>query len=385
MRRAIQVFLKYPEAGRVKTRLAAKIGREEAAAAYDKMVCRVFEQCRLAGPDILSIAFDPADREEDLRAWLKPWLETFPGTLHWIAQEGADLGERLAHASDAFFEEHREAAVAIIGTDCVDLDQALFEEAWKALERKTDAVFGPTEDGGYYLLGIRKSQPGLFRGIPWSSADTLSSSLTAASEAGLQVFQLPTRADIDEVENWEKARGRLEGRTCVFFDRDGVVNRSPGPGYVLHEDAFHLQSGIAEALRYLKQRDVLAILVTSQKGVGKGLMSEGDLQRIHDKMQRQLREEGGVAFDGILAYTGAPDCLHQPKPDPEMILTASERFFVDPRRSWMIGDADRDIEMGKAAGVQGTIRIETDKPVGIAADFTLSSASEITELIRKLL
>jgi phosphoglycolate phosphatase-like HAD superfamily hydrolase len=51
----------------------------------------------------------------------------------------------------------------------------------------------------------------------------------------------------------------------------------------------------------------------------------------------------------------------------------------------MIGDADRDIEMGKAAGVQGTIRIETDKPVGIAADFTLSSASEITELIRKLL
>ena len=172
-------------------------------------------------------------------------------------------------------------------------------------------------------------------------------------------------------------------RKAVFFDRDGVVNRSPGEGYVLSPDQFVLNEGIREALQIIKARDWLAILVTSQKGVGKGLMTEATLDAIHRRMQALLAESG-AAFDGIYAYTGTSHCHHRPKPDPEMILSAAESFFIDLRQSWMIGDADRDIEMGKAAGLAGTIRITGEKPITTPANYTLEQVMEIPNLLKKL-
>jgi histidinol-phosphate phosphatase family protein len=198
------------------------------------------------------------------------------------------------------------------------------------------------------------------------------------------VSQLPARIDVDTEAEWSQVKSKLSGQKCVFFDRDGVVNRSPGSGYVLKHDDFHLNPGIPEALARLHENGWLAILVTSQKGVGKGLMTEDDLDAIHRKMQNMLRASGG-AFDGIYAYTGTGECPHLPKPDPEMIFSAAESFFIDLRQSWMIGDADRDIEMGKAAGLAGTIRIQGDKPIGIAADHTLSGTGEIINILEKLL
>ncbi len=173
-------------------------------------------------------------------------------------------------------------------------------------------------------------------------------------------------------------------RRAVFFDRDGVVNRSPGSGYVLAPDQFHLNDGIADAVRFLNERGVLAIVVTSQKGVGKGLMSEADLAAIHRRMESRLAEKG-AAFDAIYAYTGTPRCPHRAKPDPEMILTAAERFSIDLRLSWMIGDADRDIAMGRAAGLAGTIRLRGEKPITTPADHTLESPLEILDFLRKIL
>ncbi len=382
MKKGIQVFLKYPETGKVKTRLAAGIGENAATVAYDQMVCRVLEQCRLARPDFLSIAFSPGDREQEIRDWLGPWLSVFPFEVFWVTQEGGDLGERLERATVACFEREEDLGLVVIGTDCVHLDTALFEETWQQLEDGVDAIYGPTPDGGYYLLGISEAQPLLFLEIPWSSSDTLSASLTAAKQGSLQVTLLPERFDVDTEDEWSRVSSQLSNRFCVFFDRDGVVNRSPGPGYVLNEEAFHLQEGIGDALRLIKERDGLAIIVTSQKGVGKGLMDEAMLQRIHLKMQRELLRESGVSFDGIYSYTGTPQCPHQAKPHPEMILTACERYFIDPCQSWLIGDTDRDIEMGKAAGLRGTIRIEGDKAIGIDADFTLKQTSGITKIVK---
>lgn len=173
-------------------------------------------------------------------------------------------------------------------------------------------------------------------------------------------------------------------RRAVFFDRDGVVNRSPGHGYVLDVDQFELSEGISEVVQFLNKAGILAIVITSQKGVGKGLMSEADLVAIHRHMQDELAKNG-AAFDGVFAYTGTPDCPHLPKPDPEMILTAAAEFSIDPARSWMIGDADRDIEMGKAAGLEGTIRIRGDKAIGVPADHTLENMVETLDLMRKIL
>ena len=174
-------------------------------------------------------------------------------------------------------------------------------------------------------------------------------------------------------------------RRCVFFDRDGVVNASPGEGYVLSPGAFHLNPGIAAALRLLRERDCLAIVVTSQKGVGKGLLPPATLTQIHDHM-RDLLAAGGAAFDAVYAHTGTGGPEDFPaKPDPGMIFAAAERFGIDLRRSWIIGDADRDIAMGDAAGLAGTIRIRGEKSISVPATHTLENTTEIPELLRLIL
>lgn len=175
-------------------------------------------------------------------------------------------------------------------------------------------------------------------------------------------------------------------RPAVFFDRDGVVNRSPGENHYVHSwKEFAFNPGFFEIFKWVKDQGCLAILVTSQKGVGKGVMSQGDLDEIHRCMQEELRRATGFGFDGIYAYTGTDDCRHQPKPEPEMILTAAKDHNIDLSRSWMIGDADRDIEMGIAADLKGTIRVKGEKEIGVEATETVSSVGELEALLARLL
>jgi len=181
------------------------------------------------------------------------------------------------------------------------------------------------------------------------------------------------------------ATGSNETRPAVFFDRDGVVNRSPGDAYyVTSWEQFEFNPGIFEALSIVKEKGYLAILVTSQKGVGKGLMSQATLDNIHERMQTVLREKAGDAFDGIYAYTG-PDCQHLPKPDPEMIFSAVADHQIDLSQSWMIGDADRDIEMGMAAGLKGTIRVVSEKAIGVEAAMTVANVEDAVDILDRLL
>ncbi|NNE90229.1 MAG: HAD-IIIA family hydrolase [Verrucomicrobiales bacterium] len=176
-------------------------------------------------------------------------------------------------------------------------------------------------------------------------------------------------------------------RPAVFFDRDGVVNRSPGPGYVLDWDVFEFNPGFFEAFGAVKNAGWLVVLITSQKGVGKGLMTQADLDEIHGNLQDSLRAKFGRGFDGIYAFTGTPDCPHQSKPDPEMIHAAAEELGIDLARSWMIGDADRDILMGKAAGLAGTIRLLGEKPVGEGAEavFTIENSTEMAAQLMEIM
>ena len=174
-------------------------------------------------------------------------------------------------------------------------------------------------------------------------------------------------------------------RTCVFFDRDGVVNRSPGEGYVLSPEDFVLNPGIPEALSLLRDNGILAVVVTSQKCVRKGLITRDDLARIHGKMTSLLSESGN-RFDAVYAHTGdGGEGDYPAKPDPGMILAAAERFGIDLRQSWIVGDADRDIQMGSLAGLGGTIRILGSKPVGAPANHTLNSTMDLAPLLKLIL
>jgi rSAM/selenodomain-associated transferase 1 len=203
MARVILLFLKFPEPGRVKTRLAAAMGAENAAKAYR---CLVAEVCRqLAEEDDLLVLFDPPDRELDVAAWLR---ELMPSRRFALSpQVEGDLGSRLTHAFDAAFARGYKLATAI-GSDCVELTPAHFAEAWRELDR-ADGVIGPTVDGGYYLLALKTPQPTLFREIDWSTGAVFEQTVERAASAGLRLHVLPALHDVDTVEDWQRAESQM--------------------------------------------------------------------------------------------------------------------------------------------------------------------------------
>ena len=386
MQRCFCVFLKYPEPGKVKTRLAKDLGAAEAAAVYSRLVCEVLRQVKASSPDLIAIFYDPPDQQAAIREWLHPWLKDFPGELEFHAQCDGELGDRLRGASELLFQENPDRAVLTIGTDCIELETPNLHLAWAELEKnsKNSVVLGPTPDGGYYLLGTAQHHDEIFQDIPWSSQETFAATVQKVEEIGLSYFCLPKKEDIDTVKEYQSFVSQLETQPCLFFDRDGVVNRSPGPGYVLNTKQFHLNDGIVDALKVARDKGYFTVVITSQKGIGKGLMTHADLDEIHSGLQTELASEG-VAFDAIYYYSGETDSPHQPKPNPEMILTAAKHLPIDLEKSWMIGDADRDIEMANNANLKGTIRIHGDKPISIDSDFTLESPEHLVKLLKKAL
>jgi rSAM/selenodomain-associated transferase 1 len=202
-RRLLIVFLKFPEPGRVKTRLAAGVGAGAAAAIYRRLAALTFEAVRSwAGRRgrAVWVAFDPADREQDVRAWVDLLLPAPRPAVTLRPQGGGDLGARLERQFSAAYSAHYQFVVAI-GTDCPDLAPAVLDDALARLDR-ADVVLGPAADGGYYLLGLKRPAPDLFRHIPWSSAHTLQATLLAAATAGLTVDLLPQLADVDTESDW---------------------------------------------------------------------------------------------------------------------------------------------------------------------------------------
>ncbi len=171
-------------------------------------------------------------------------------------------------------------------------------------------------------------------------------------------------------------------RPAVFFDRDGVVNVSPGAGYVLNWAEFEFSPGIMDALRLCKQKGYATILVTSQQGVGKKLMSMTDLDDIHSRMQARLAaheaELGAIYSCTCLAED--PSCTCR-KPNAEMIFQAAAEHDLDLTQSWLVGDADRDIQMAIHAGVPHTIRIRSENPEKVLAEYSLESTAELMNLL----
>jgi rSAM/selenodomain-associated transferase 1 len=201
-RRAVLVFVRAPEAGRVKTRLAAGIGAEAALRVYRRLAEHAVREALATGAEV-RVHFTPADRGGEVRVWLGDEVRYFP-------QAEGDLGERMEAAFDAAFADGAERAV-IIGSDLPDLSAELLREAFALLDSRM-AVLGPARDGGYYLLGMRAMVPGVFHGVPWSTDAVLARTLERMRDAGAEPALLATLADVDEAADlpagWaEWARG----------------------------------------------------------------------------------------------------------------------------------------------------------------------------------
>ncbi len=146
-------------------------------------------------------------------------------------------------------------------------------------------------------------------------------------------------------------------KKCVFFDRDGIVNASPGPGkYVLGWDEFHLAPEFPECLRIARRRGYEAAIVTNQRAVALGLLTAGEVEAIHRRLRELLEKKHGLTLLEIACCPHDKDQCACRKPQPGMLLAIAARHGIDLGRSWMVGDAESDVEAGRRAGCR-TIRV----------------------------
>ena len=173
-------------------------------------------------------------------------------------------------------------------------------------------------------------------------------------------------------------------RPCIFFDRDGVVNESPGPGYVERWQDFHVMPGIGPVLQTVDKAGYAAVVISNQRGVAIGRMTAQTVDDIHNRLQEQLHREYGVSFLDILYCPHDRDCQVCRKPQPGMLLEAARRHDLDLRHSWMVGDQARDIEAGLAAGCRG-IRLAPPDTVCSVAEHTVHDLDQLNRLLKRIL
>ena len=145
----------------------------------------------------------------------------------------------------------------------------------------------------------------------------------------------------------------MKKRTAIFFDRDGIVNKRKVGDYLTSISEFEFLDGFFALFDFAQQNNFLKIIISNQQGVGKGLMSEGDLQSLTAHFQQQLQSRTGTCFDDIFYCTELESSgSARRKPEPGMILEAIEKWNIYPFSSWMIGDSISDVIAGRRAGVK---------------------------------
>jgi uncharacterized protein len=188
------IFVKNVVKGHVKTRLAKDIGEERALEIY-----------RLLLQQTLNVA---AGAEASKEVWYSSYIENKDEVNEKVhkkkLQQGDNLGDRMKFAFNNAFSNGFEKVV-IIGSDCPELTSELLNEAFRLLDQN-DVVIGPSEDGGYYLLGKSKYEPGLFDGVQWSTQNVFRQTIEKAVKKSLTVTLLQPLNDIDTLEDLRKSR-----------------------------------------------------------------------------------------------------------------------------------------------------------------------------------
>lgn len=190
-KRALIVFGKNPVPGRVKTRLASEIGSSAAARLYQGFLIDTVERFNHAGADV--------------RLYIAPTSDPLPGALSAfdrfaLRQRGAGLGERMKNAfADTFMAGYDR--VVIVGSDHPTLPLERIHEAFERLAERSTIVIGPSEDGGYYLLGLGHPAPQLFDGITYSRGDVFERTVDRAKRLRRSVHTLASWYDVDSMDD----------------------------------------------------------------------------------------------------------------------------------------------------------------------------------------
>jgi rSAM/selenodomain-associated transferase 1 len=192
----VLVFQKNEVLGKVKTRLASGMGELRALEIYRHLVQMTYSALAEVPASIWTYFSDFIPKTVN-----SPIAKSF-------AQEGQDLGDRMAGAFARSFELGMDKVV-LIGTDCPTLQSQHLNEAFEALTH-SDLVLGPATDGGYYLIGMKRRADYLFEGISWSTSQVLTETLNVASQHGLTTTLLQELNDIDTSEDWERYTNQIQ-------------------------------------------------------------------------------------------------------------------------------------------------------------------------------
>ena len=209
LERILIVFVRYPEAGCVKTRLAKSIGKKEAASVY-----RLFVELLLKRTDNMSserlIFYTPENKRDEVLSWLGDDSKLYP-------QKGDDLGQRMCNAFRFAFAEGARKIV-IVGTDIPLLSTEVILRAFEVLEDR-ECVIGPSFDGGYYLLGLSHFDGKIFQNIHWGTSEVLDQTLGTLKLLRLTCSLLEKHLDVDDIGDLLRLRLSLRKYNKTGFQK----------------------------------------------------------------------------------------------------------------------------------------------------------------------
>jgi rSAM/selenodomain-associated transferase 1 len=208
----IVILCKAPIPGTVKTRLVPPLTNDEAMRFHTELAARV-------------ISMTQASNLAPVRLWCSPDLDypffteiSDPDVTETRIQEGMDLGERMHFAITQGLAEPGVNSAILIGTDCVNLDEAYLNNALEALS-DSEACLGPAEDGGYGLIGLRKTEPSVFSGMAWGTDSVCAETARAMNICFDQWQLLSLLWDVDRPEDLERYNAQAaetkHGKSCL--------------------------------------------------------------------------------------------------------------------------------------------------------------------------
>jgi len=205
--RSLVIFANAPEKGRVKSRIAADLGPDVALTAYKTLAEHTVAAASHVDWCRKTIAYAPNGTGDAMRSW-------FGDLFDYRAQGDGDLGRRMLASLERAFSDGADRVV-LIGVDCPGVTDAIITESFARLDA-AEAVIGPSFDGGYYLIGMKKPIKELFTDIPFGTGDTLQKTLMSARRASIRVSLLEWKRDVNTGDAWRGVAKTLTENKPVF-------------------------------------------------------------------------------------------------------------------------------------------------------------------------
>ncbi|MGA1869905.1 MAG: TIGR04282 family arsenosugar biosynthesis glycosyltransferase [bacterium] len=202
------VFMRYPEKGRVKTRLARYLGNDFTLDLYKHFLVDIFTMCRMIDAEIM-IAYSRSEKRNHEILFFNEHYMYFP-------QKGNNIGQRMFHALREAAERGYRKCI-LIGSDTPDLPAALINNAYKVLDT-SDIVLGPSTDGGYYLIGVRSQSIDvrIFDKVKWGTPSVLKETIEHIKRTGMIFSLLEKWDDIDDLDSLKSYYTRYRQQKKIF-------------------------------------------------------------------------------------------------------------------------------------------------------------------------